>query len=373
MSEHYYPTVTGVILAGGQSRRMGGNDKGLILYKNKALISHVIHNLAPQVEKLIINANRHTAQYQQFDYPVVSDAIEGYVGPLAGMLTAMQHTDSDFILTSPCDCPHITPQLRRRLMESLLLTQSDVAVASDGQRLQPVFSLIRRSLLNNLQQFINDGGRKVDLWLSQQKKVEVDFSDQPQAFINFNRPEDIREQPDIHAPLPMLGFSAFSGTGKTTLLTKLIPALNERGIRLAVIKHAHHNFDIDKPGKDSYRIREAGAQQMLIASSRMMALIQKAKPEQADLDPSLSDLLPRLDLSELDLILIEGFKHSAFAKIELHRPSLGHPLLFKEDPHIIAIAADETIRDADTINQLDINDIPAIADFIQHFMQQWKP
>jgi molybdenum cofactor guanylyltransferase/molybdopterin-guanine dinucleotide biosynthesis protein MobB len=369
MNEQLSPTVTGVILAGGQARRMGGNDKGLLLYQGKPLVSHVMAALQPQVDSLIINANRNLDQYQSFSHPVVVDSMSGFHGPLAGMLAVMQQVETDFILCCPCDCPHPSSQLRSRLLESLLHTQSDIAVATDGERVQPVFCLIRRSLAANLAHYLEQGGRKVDDWFEQNKLVKVSFADQKSHFINFNHPDDIPTQDTIKAPVPLLGFAAFSGTGKTTLLTKLLPELKQRDIRIAVVKHAHHNFDIDKPGKDSYRIREAGAQQMLIASSRMMALMQKSDNEEDD--PSLAELLTRLDYNKLDLVLVEGFKHEVFPKIELHRPSLGHPLLLEEDNQIIAIATDSDI-DTET-PQLNLNQIEAMADFIQQFMHDWSP
>lgn len=368
MSVQAYPSITGVILAGGQARRMGGGDKGLMLYHNQPMVRYAIKAMLPQVDTLIINANRNIDQYQQFSYPVISDSMEGFHGPLAGMLTAMENTQADYILTAPCDCPTISRQLRQRMMETLLQTQSDLAVASDGDRLQPVFCLIPTRLKDNLKAFLEQGERKIDRWLAQHKMAEVDFSDQPATFVNFNHPEDLQQRIETKVAIPMLGFSAFSGTGKTTLLTQLLPELKKRNFQVAVIKHAHHNFDIDKPGKDSYEIREAGAQQMLIASSKMMALMEKQHSEN---DPVLSELLPRLDMTKLDLILVEGFKHEAIPKIELHRPSLGKPLLFRDDPHIIAIASDDKIADTGDLTSLDINEIPAIADFIVHFISSW--
>jgi molybdenum cofactor guanylyltransferase/molybdopterin-guanine dinucleotide biosynthesis protein MobB len=370
MRAQSYPTVAGVILAGGRARRMGGDDKGLIHYQGRAMIRHAIEAMLPQVDSLIINANRNIDQYQQLGYPVIADTIEGFQGPLAGMLTAMENTDADYILTAPCDCPQISAQLRRRMLETLLQTQSELAVAKDNQRLQPVFSLIPTRLKAELRAFLEKGERKIDRWLTQYKLAEVDFSDQPQTFVNFNHPEDWQQVAQPRSSVAMLGFSAFSGTGKTTLLTRLLPELKRRGLQIAVVKHAHHNFDIDKPGKDSYEIREAGAQQMLIASSRMMALMEKNTD--ADSEPRLSQLLPRLDCSKLDLILVEGFKHEAIPKIELHRPSLGKPLLFRDDPHIIAIASDTDIEDKGELPCLDINNVAAIADFIEQFHSSWN-
>lgn len=159
---------------------------------------------------------------------------------------------------------------------------------------------------------------------------------------------------------PVLGFAAFSGTGKTTLLEKLIPQLTERGIRISMVKHAHHAFDIDQPGKDSYRLRKAGAVQMLIASSQRQALMTENTTPQ---EPRLDKLITRLDLDNIDLVLVEGFKHVPFPKIELHRQTLGKTLLYPEDPDIIAVASDH-LTDCGELPALDINDTAAIAAFI---------
>jgi molybdopterin-guanine dinucleotide biosynthesis protein MobB len=160
--------------------------------------------------------------------------------------------------------------------------------------------------------------------------------------------------------IPVLGFAAFSGTGKTTLLEKLIPQLTARGIRVGMVKHAHHEFDIDKPGKDSYRLRTAGARQMLIASSKRQALVtENVTPE----EPRLDELITRLDLDNLDLVLVEGFKQVPFPKIELHRQALGKTLLHPQDSSIIAVASDHP-ADCRELPSLDINDSIAVAAFI---------
>ena len=161
---------------------------------------------------------------------------------------------------------------------------------------------------------------------------------------------------------PILGFVAYSGTGKTTLLKKLIPMLIEKNIRVGLIKHAHHDFDIDVPGKDSYELRKAGAEQVLVASSQRWALMtETAGQGEARLDV----LLDKLDSSRIDLILVEGFKHVHYPKIECHRPSLGNELMCLEDKSIIAIAYDQTPATAIDIPVLDLNNPEEIASFIQ--------
>lgn len=167
----------------------------------------------------------------------------------------------------------------------------------------------------------------------------------------------------IESPLPIVGFCAFSGTGKTTLLKHLLPLLKLYGLRIGVVKHAHHQFDIDQPGKDSHELRQAGATQMLVASRKRLAWVKETSEDQPE--PGLQKMLTCLDPDDLDLILVEGFKQETFPKIELHRPSLGKPLLYKTLPGIIAIATDAPLTDMDIhLVQLNLNQPAEIADFI---------
>ena len=164
-----------------------------------------------------------------------------------------------------------------------------------------------------------------------------------------------------HAYIPILGFAAFSGTGKTTLLAQIIPLLKQQGLRIALIKHSHHNFQIDQPGKDSFRLRQAGATPVMLISSHRRAIITEFASVQ---EPKLDDQLKLFDQAELDLILVEGFKSEAFPKIELHRAIMNKPLLYPNDPNIIAIASDTQLLTPDRISQLDINQPNMIVEFI---------
>jgi molybdopterin-guanine dinucleotide biosynthesis protein MobB len=168
---------------------------------------------------------------------------------------------------------------------------------------------------------------------------------------------------------PVLGFAAFSGTGKTTLLKQLIPLLAQRGVRAGVIKHAHHDFDIDKPGKDSYELRKAGARQVLAASDSRWALMTE---NDTVADPKLDDLIALLDPERIDLVLVEGFRQVPFPRIELHRPSLGHPLLYPEDDSIIAVAAD-ALLDTGDLPLLDINNATEVREFILSWLTTPSP
>ena len=162
--------------------------------------------------------------------------------------------------------------------------------------------------------------------------------------------------------IPILGFSAYSGTGKTTLLRQIIPQLKQRGLRVSVIKHAHHDFDLDFPGKDSYELRKSGADQTVICTMTRMAMITEfSHPKE---EPELQQLIESLDSSRADIVLVEGYKDIHFPKIELHRTALGKPYLYPHDDSVIAIACDAQPPDTASIPVLDINDIDAIARFI---------
>lgn len=167
--------------------------------------------------------------------------------------------------------------------------------------------------------------------------------------------------------IPILGFAAYSGTGKTTLLEALLPKLTEAGLRIGMLKHAHHNFDVDKPGKDSYRLRKAGASQMLIASRNRFALMTETPEAEAEFEY----LLTRFDEDMLDVVLVEGCKNIAFPKIELHREEVGKPWLYPNDENIIAIASDSSALDSE-LPQMNINDLDAIAQFVLQYVQDAK-
>lgn len=170
----------------------------------------------------------------------------------------------------------------------------------------------------------------------------------------------------MQTPFPLVGLAAGSGTGKTTLLLKVIPLLRARGLRVALIKRAHHTFDTDKPGKDSYELRKAGASQVLVGSDHRWALVVE---NDAPKEPTLIDLLERLRPEALDFVIVEGFKSAPIPKIEIHRPSLGQPLLAAADPYIIAVATDVLESVQIGIPVLDLNRPEEITEFIcQRFL-----
>jgi len=191
MSSKPSVTITGVILAGGRATRMGGRDKGLLPLNGLPMIQYVLKTLTPQVDEVLVNANRHLDEYGQFGHKVVTDEPAEFSGPLAGMAAALHNSQSDYVLSVPCDGPWVPPDLAQRLLAGLQQQGSKIAAAHDGQRLQPVFALIHRGLLPALEDYLAAGDRKLGLWVRQQQAALVDFSDQPEAFFNVNSPEEL--------------------------------------------------------------------------------------------------------------------------------------------------------------------------------------
>ena len=185
--------MVGLVLAGGRARRMDGIDKGLIEIAGRPMIEHVLDRLRPQVRQVLINANRNLEIYQSYGYPVVADTLDGFHGPLAGVATALRGLECPFLLTVPCDAPLLADDLAPRMLETLVAERADAAVAHDGQRLQPVFLLLRKSLAAGLERYLAGGGRKIDSWLNSQRLATVDFSDRSGSFANVNDPVQLRD------------------------------------------------------------------------------------------------------------------------------------------------------------------------------------
>lgn len=182
--------VTGVILAGGLGRRMGGADKGLQPLAGRPLVAWTLERLAPQVDEILVNANRNPDRYAAFGHPVIADRLPDFPGPLAGLHAALRHTGRPLVATVPCDTPRLPHDLVARLRAALEAAGADVAIARAGGRLQPVFCLCRRGVLGHLEAYLAGGGRRVAGWYAGLPAVEVDF-DTPDAFANANTPEDL--------------------------------------------------------------------------------------------------------------------------------------------------------------------------------------
>lgn len=178
--------ITGIVLAGGQGRRMGGVDKGLVELAGRPLAAHVLERLAPQVGSMLINANQNPERYAAFGYPVVADAVGGFAGPLAGLHAGMARAATAFVMTVPCDSPFLPADLVARLAAAFTANTTDLAVARTFEQPHPVFALVRRSVLPHLALFLEGGGRKIDAWYGTLAVVEVPFDDEADAFRNIN-------------------------------------------------------------------------------------------------------------------------------------------------------------------------------------------
>ncbi|ABE50562.1 molybdenum cofactor guanylyltransferase MobA [Methylobacillus flagellatus] len=185
-------SITGIVLAGGKGTRMGGANKGLLEFHGRPMVAHVLHRLAPQVDELMINANREIERYRQMGYPVIQDEISGFAGPLAGLHAGMQHAQHPYILTVPCDSPLLPSNLAKRLINALIERDADIAIAKTGTQAHPVFSLCRKALLPKLELFLERGERKMTEWIAELDSIEVSFTDQAPAFTNINTPEELR-------------------------------------------------------------------------------------------------------------------------------------------------------------------------------------
>ena len=196
--------ITGVILAGGLGRRMGGIDKGLQELRGQPMVHWVVERLAPQVDELLINANQNAERYAAFGHRVVPDQIPDFAGPLAGLHAALSAATHPLVATAPCDSPFLPADLVSRLLAALTAANADLAVARTFEQPHPVFCLCKREVLPHLTEFLESGGRKIDRWYSTLNIVEVAFDDEAAAFENINTREELSrfDQVPGSAPLP---------------------------------------------------------------------------------------------------------------------------------------------------------------------------
>ncbi|WP_421861874.1 molybdenum cofactor guanylyltransferase MobA [Motiliproteus sp.] len=199
MSEQF--PLTALILAGGRGLRMGGVDKGLVALQQQRLVEHVLERIRPQVDQLLISANRSLEQYQNYGYPVLPDRLENFQGPLSGINEGLKHCTTPWLLVIPCDSPALPLDLAERLGGAIQQQQCRAAIAHDGRYLQPAFNLLHRELQPGLESYLDSGGRKLGQWLHQQNPAIVDFSDQPDSFTNLNSPDQLLQfQSQLEAP-----------------------------------------------------------------------------------------------------------------------------------------------------------------------------
>ena len=360
-----------VILAGGKGKRMGGKEKALIHLLDRPLLSYVLEKISGKVAPIALNINTNFDDFQKFGYKIIADPIKGHLGPLAGILASLnwaKEINEDWVMTLPCDTPFLPNNLIQSMVEKKNNTpEVDLVVAKSRGFNHPVIALWKSDINNRLQNALKEGVRKIDFFTSQLNIAYVDFDNSENSefdpFTNLNSPQDLILAQQILGKLPPLfGLAGWSGSGKTTLSTKLIGNFTKIGINVGTLKHAHHKFDIDKPGKDSYNLRKAGARPMVISSKERFALIQEN--DQND-EKSLFEMLENFSkhpIKKCDIIIVEGYKNEAIPKLEVHRPIIGKPLLYQDDKNIFAIALEGYLET--TIPSFDLNNINSITDFL---------
>jgi molybdenum cofactor guanylyltransferase len=183
--------VTGIVLAGGMGRRMGGVDKGLVELDGRPMVAHVLARLGPQVGALLVNANQNPDRYASFGFPVVPDDVGGFAGPLAGLHAGLTRAGTRCVVTCPCDSPFLPLDLVARLADGLERDDAELAVARTFDQPHPVFALARRDVLPHLTQYLAAGGRKIDAWYATLRVVEVPFDDEADAFRNINTADEL--------------------------------------------------------------------------------------------------------------------------------------------------------------------------------------
>jgi molybdopterin-guanine dinucleotide biosynthesis protein B len=372
------PLPAGIVLAGGLGRRMGGGDKPLVAVGGRAMLARAVERLAPQVARLAINANGDPERFRAYGLPVVADTVGGFAGPLAGVLAGMRWAKANavgsrFLLSAAGDTPFFPRDLAARLLAAGSGDEGTIVVARSSGGAHPVFALWPVRLADDLDAFLTGGERKILAFVDRYRRLDAHFDDVElengaplDPFFNVNTPADAARAEEIAAMLgsagvtvPVFGVTGWKNSGKTTLVTKLVREFVARGFRVSTVKHAHHDFDIDKPATDSFRHREAGASEVLIVSGNRWALMHELR---GGAEPPLEAALLRL--SPCDLILVEGYKREAHPKIEVRRRSArAQEPLAPGDPSVLAVAADHA-TDAGALPLFALDDVAAIADFI---------
>ena len=362
-----------VILAGGKGRRMGGKEKALIHLLDRPLLSYVLEKVSGKVAPIALNINTNFDNFQKFGYKIIKDPIKGHLGPLAGILASLnwaKEINQDWVLTLPCDTPFLPKNLVQSMVEAKNKTpEVDLVVAKSRGFNHPVIALWKSDINQKLQSALNEGVRKIDIFTAQLNIAYVDFDKIQNSdfdpFTNLNSPQDLILAQQILGKLPPLfGLAGWSGSGKTTLSTKLIRNFTKIGINVGTLKHAHHKFDIDKPGKDSYNLRKAGAKPVIISSKERFALIQENDQNEEKSLFKMLEMFSKEPINKCDIIVVEGYKNENIPKLEVHRSIINKPFLFKNDKNIFAIASDN--EKVTTIPSLDLNNINSITNFLIH-------
>ncbi len=352
-----YPDVTGVLLAGGKSRRMG-QDKAVLELDGKSLFDRSLELLLSFFSTVIIAGDR--PDLVRPEIPALADIYPG--SALGGLHTGLQAAVTDWIFVAPCDMPYPDPRIVALLLQNR--HGVDAVVPRTPQGYEPVFALYHKNCLPQMEAMLRQNQFRIyDFY----QRIAIRYLDPPdlpdgwqRSLININTPADITRIKEESMPPPVVSIVAKSGTGKTTLLEKLIAEMKKRGYRVGAVKHDAHSFSIDHEGKDSWRLTQAGADTMLITSPEKIAMVKQNR----DQEPPLTETIAAF-CGDLDIVLTEGFKRSNMPKIEVHRGERSENLLCRgeeHDPTLFAVASDSPLELDVPI--FDINDAAGLCDLI---------
>jgi molybdopterin-guanine dinucleotide biosynthesis protein B/molybdopterin-guanine dinucleotide biosynthesis protein len=360
----YIDNMTGVLLAGGESRRMG-RDKAHIKIAGQPLYKRSLDLLRKHCASVLIAGDRRDLSCP--DIPAIPDLFPG--SALGGLYTGLSAAKTDWIFVAPCDMPR--PDARILKMMITERKGYDAVVPRTPGGYEPVYALYHKRCLPLMEEMLERGEYRIyDFY----QRIHIKFIDWHQlpdnweeTLLNINTPEQLQQFKEDEMNTPVVSIVAKSGTGKTTLLEKLISEMKRRGYRVGAIKHDAHRFDIDREGKDSWRLTQAGADTMLIISPSKLAMVKQYTTDQ---EPSLTAAVAE-HCTDVDIVLTEGFKRSKMPKIEVHRSARSEKLLCRDeehDPTLIAVASDIPL--SVDVPVFDINDANGLCDLIEeHYLR----
>jgi len=355
-----FPDVTGVILAGGRSSRMG-RDKAALELGGVSFFERILSVFRSLFPHVLIAGDRPDLAAP--DLPCFPDRYPG--SALGGLYTGLLAAETPYIFVAACDMPCPDPELIRAIAASR--SGYDVVVPKTPAGLEPLFALYGKACLEPMRALLEAKNYRIYDFYPEVQVRYLEPDELPtgweRALVNVNTPEDLqRFKEELSMKPAVVSVVAKSGTGKTTLLEKLIAELKRRGWRVGAIKHDAHSFDIDREGKDSWRLTQAGADTTLITSPAKLAMVKKHSDGQ---EPPLAETIARY-CGDLDIVLTEGFKKSSMPKIEVHRAERSATLLCRgeeHDPTLLAVASDERLEL--DVPVYDLNDAAGLCDFIE--------
>ncbi|MCK4509386.1 MAG: bifunctional molybdenum cofactor guanylyltransferase MobA/molybdopterin-guanine dinucleotide biosynthesis adaptor protein MobB [Desulfuromonadales bacterium] len=356
--------VTGILLAGGKSRRMG-YDKAHIEIGGHRLLTRSLDLLCHYFATVLIAGDRQ--DLVRPNIPAIPDIYPG--SALGGLYTGLQSAKTDWIFVAPCDMPYPDAKILELLLRHR--NGADAVVPRTPAGYEPVFALYHKSCLPHMLTMLQQEQYRIYDFYQRIKVHYLDWQQMPdgweRSLLNINTPEQLKElqlevsEQGAEMSPPVVSIVAKSGTGKTTLLEKLIAEMKERGFRVGAIKHDAHSFNIDHEGKDSWRLTQAGADTMLITSPDKLTMVKQHSKEH---EPTLAETV-RTYCHDIDIVLTEGFKRSTMPKIEVHRRERSEKLLCRDegyDPSLIAVASDSPLQV--DVPLYDINDAKGLCDLI---------